>query len=76
MSDRDTPSQIFRLRTRHFGDMEYEDRDVNMEFEKTHIELFKIVPPTIGSFIYLEWKYQVDAIAYQKGKIILCMTKI
>ena len=75
MSDRDTPSQIFRLRTRMFNGKEYEDRDVNMEFEKNHIELFKVVPPTVGSFIYLEWKYRIDAIAYHKGKIVLCMTE-
>jgi hypothetical protein len=74
MSEHDTPSTLFMLRTRQFEDGKYEDRHVNMAFENTHLPLFKVVPPAVGSFIYLEFKYRIDAIAYYKGKIVLCLT--
>jgi hypothetical protein len=74
MSEHDTESSIFRLRTRNSDQSPYEDRGINMAFENQHMPLFKIVPPAVGSFIYLEGKYRIDAIAYYKGKIILCVT--
>lgn len=74
--DADTPSKVFRVRTRRSENSPYEDRDINMVFEKDYIELFKIVPPTFGSFIYLESKFRIDDIAYHKGKIILCLTDV
>lgn len=74
MSETDTPSELFTLRTRRWVESQYEDRQVNMAFENRHVPLFKVVPPTVGSFIYLECKYRIDAIAYYKGKIVLCLT--
>jgi hypothetical protein len=75
MSDHDTPSSIFTLCCRKHTDSQYEDRDVNMAFENRHMPLFKIVPPTAGSFIYLEAKYRIDHIEYKNSKIILYMTR-
>lgn len=74
MSEHDTPSNIFELRTRASEASKYENRDVNMRFENEHMPLFKVVPPTLGAFLYLECKYRIDAIAYHKGKIILGLT--
>jgi hypothetical protein len=74
MSEHDTPSTLFTLRTRTMEGQKYEDRAVNMAFENTHVPLFKVVPPSVGSFIYMECKYRIDAIAYYKGKIVLCLT--
>jgi hypothetical protein len=44
-----------------------------MAFENEHMPLFKVVPPTVGSFIYLECKMMIEAIAYRDGKIILAV---
>lgn len=74
MSEHDTESSIFRVRTRNSEGSPYEDRAINMAFENQHMPLFKVVPPAVGSFIYLESKYRIDAIAYHKGKIVLCLT--
>jgi hypothetical protein len=74
MSENDTPSVLFSVRTRHMEGQDYEDREINMAFENRHMPLFKVVPPMAGSFIYLECKYRIDAIAYHKGKIVLCLT--
>ncbi len=70
----ETPSRFFRLRTRNCDGVPYEEREVNMAFEQEYLPLFEIVPPTAGSFIYLEAKYRVDGVAYHKGKIVLCLT--
>lgn len=74
MSEHDTESNIFRLRTRNADCIPYEEREVNMAFENQHMPLFKIVPPAVGSFLYLEAKYRIDGIAYHKGKIVICCT--
>lgn len=74
MSEYDTESSVFRLRTRNSDGSPYNERSVNVAFENKFMPLFKIVPPTAGSFIYLEAKYRIDAVAYHKGKIILCCT--
>jgi hypothetical protein len=74
MSEHDTPSEIFTLQTRNSVDSKYEDRQVNMAFENRHMPLFKVVPPAVGSYIHLEARFRIDAIAYYKGKIVLCCT--
>lgn len=74
MSEHDTPSTLFTLMTRMIDGAKYEDRSVNMAFENKHLPLFKVVPPMVGSFIYIEYKYRIDAIAYHKGKIVLFLT--
>jgi hypothetical protein len=74
MDDNSTPSSIFSLLVRSGEDGVYQDRAVNKSFEYAHMQMFKIVPPTVGSFIYLEYKMRIDAISYKKGKIILSVT--
>jgi hypothetical protein len=74
MSEHSTPSTLFTLRTRTMEGQKYEDRAVNMAFENRMLPLFKVVPPQVGSFIYIECKYRIDAIAYHKDKIVLCLT--
>jgi hypothetical protein len=74
MSEHDTPSELFTIRTRNVPGSKYEDRHVNMAFENQHMPLFKVVPPTVGSYIHLEARFKIDAILYYKGKIVLCCT--
>jgi hypothetical protein len=75
MSDHDTPSETFILATRTCENSQYQPRHVNLAFDKLHIPMFKVVPPTIGSFIDLECMFRIDAIKYGKdGKIILYAT--
>ena len=72
-NENDTESNLFTLLVRASPDSKYEDRKVNMAFENNHMPLFKVVPPTVGSFIYLECKMMIEAIAYKNGKIILAV---
>lgn len=51
-----------------FGD--YEFREVNKVFEERHIEMFKIVPLCVGSFINLEKSMRIDAIEYTRQNTI------
>jgi hypothetical protein len=74
MSDQDTSSNLFVLMTRNVEGTSYENREINMAFEKAHLLLFAIVPPQIGSIIELEARYMIDRIAYSKGKIVLYVT--
>jgi len=74
VSEHDTASSIFAVHTRNGNAGPYADRSVNMAFENKHLPLFKIVPPTVGSFIYLESRFRIDAIAYHKGKIHFYLT--
>ena len=75
MSDNDTESTLFCLFTRNWKEMHYRERPVNKAFENEFMPLFKVVPPSVGSFIQLEAKYLIDEVGYAEGKIILCCTQ-
>lgn len=75
MSDSSTPSEIFLVGTRNVEGQSYTDRHVNLDFEKRHLAMFKIVPPAVGSFLDLECFYRIDLIRYSKdGKIVILCT--
>jgi hypothetical protein len=72
-NENDIESSLFTLLVRPSPHCKYEDRKVNMAFENAHMPLFKVVPPTVGSFIYLECRMMIEAIAYKNGKIVLAV---
>lgn len=68
-NDHDTPSTVFLIGTRNVEGQAYTDRQVNLDFEKRHLAMFKIVPPAVGSFLDLECLYKIDTIRYAKRSV-------
>lgn len=71
MSDQDTQSELFTLMVKNDPNRKvYEDRHVNMVFEKRMLNLFKVVPPAVGMIINIEKRFVIDMIEYKNTKVV------
>lgn len=69
-------STKFSLKFRRSDQKVYKERSVNKSFEDRHIEMFKIVPPCVGSILNLECSMRIDSIEYNDGEIVFWVSEL
>lgn len=74
LSPAQLPAVRFVVKCRSCDSSIYTDRCISREWEDDYTPLFKIVSPVAGSFIVLEARYIIDAVVYERGKIVLLTT--